>query len=209
MQRISPHHGPLVLDIFSFRWISFWSTIHVCFYVIEELLPVFSDKSFLEKQSLIEAERRFFKERNKEIVDKLMKNTPKEELDSVEFKVSVTVYIFIIKSTYENVVKVSLWADSTATCPDKSRNYIIMLKCLFWNYIVLSHQNWIYFVSYLYVFVKSEILSKVVCYRVNTKYQYLIFMNHSWRGTSTYSTLVLELFIYLIIHIYSTLTVRF
>lgn len=33
-----------------------------------------------------------------------MKNTPKEELDSVEFKVSVTVYIFIIKSTYENVV---------------------------------------------------------------------------------------------------------
>lgn len=28
-----------------------------------------------------------------------MKNTPKEELDSVEFKVSVTVYIFIIKST--------------------------------------------------------------------------------------------------------------
>lgn len=60
-----------------------------------------------------------------------MKNTPKEELDSVEFKVSVTVYIFIIKSTYENVVKVSLLADSTATCPDKSRNYIIMLKCLF------------------------------------------------------------------------------
>lgn len=129
LQRISPHHGPLVLDIFSFRWISFWSTIQVCFYVIEELLPVFSDKSFLEKQSLIEAERRFFKERNKEIVDKLMKNTPKEELDSVEFKVSVTVYIFIIKSTYENVVKVSLWADSTATCPDKSRNYIIMLNC--------------------------------------------------------------------------------
>lgn len=104
LQRISPHPGPLVLDIFSFRWISFWSTIHVCFYVIEELLPVFSDKSFLEKQSLIEAERRFFKERNKEIVEKLMKNTPKEELDSVEFKVSVTVYIFIIKSTYENVV---------------------------------------------------------------------------------------------------------
>lgn len=29
-----------------------------------------------------------------------MKNTPKEELDSVDFKVSVTVYIFIIKSTY-------------------------------------------------------------------------------------------------------------
>lgn len=53
-----------------------------------------------------------------------MKNTPKEELDSVEFKVSVTVYIFIITSTYENVVKVSLWADSTATCPDKSRNYM-------------------------------------------------------------------------------------
>lgn len=53
-----------------------------------------------------------------------MKNTPKEELDSVEFKVSITVYIFIIKSTYENVVKVLLWADSTATCPDKSRNYM-------------------------------------------------------------------------------------
>lgn len=44
-------------------------------------------KSFLEKQSLIEAERRFFKERNKEVVEKLMKNTPKEELDSVEFKI--------------------------------------------------------------------------------------------------------------------------
>lgn len=163
---------PTCIGYFFFP-LNFILKYHVCFYVIEELLPVFSDKSFLEKQSLIEAERRFFKERNKEIVEKLMKNTPKEELDSVEFKVSVTVYIFIIKSTYENVFKVSLWADSTATCPDKSRNYIIMLNCLFWNYIMLSHQNWIYFVSYLYVFVKSEILSKVVCYRVNTKYQYL------------------------------------
>lgn len=52
-----------------------------------------------------------------------MKNTPKEELDSVEFKVSVTVYIFIInfKSTYENVVKVSLWADSTVLLPAQTK----------------------------------------------------------------------------------------
>lgn len=48
-----------------------------------------------------------------------MKNTPKEELDSVEFKVSVTV--FIIKSTYENVVKVSLWADSTVLLPAQTK----------------------------------------------------------------------------------------
>lgn len=43
-------------------------------------------KSFIEKQSVIEAERRFCKERNKEIVEELMKNTPKEALDSLEFK---------------------------------------------------------------------------------------------------------------------------
>lgn len=39
---------------------------------------------------MIEAERRFCKERNKEIVEELMKNTPKEALDSLEFKVSLT-----------------------------------------------------------------------------------------------------------------------
>lgn len=51
---------------------------------------LFLDKSFIEKQSVIEAERRFCKERNKEIVEELMKNTPKEALDSLEFKVSLT-----------------------------------------------------------------------------------------------------------------------
>lgn len=80
---------------------------------------------------MIEVERRFFKERNKEIVEKLMKNILKEEFDLVEFKVSVIVYIFIIKSIYENVVKVLFWVDFIVICLDKSRNYIIMLNCLF------------------------------------------------------------------------------
>lgn len=82
---------------------------------------------------MIEVERRFFKERNKEIVEKLMKNILKEEFDLVEFKVSV------IKSIYENVVKVLFWVDFIVICLDKSRNYIIMLNCLFWNYIVLLY----------------------------------------------------------------------
>lgn len=67
---------------------------------------------------MIEVERRFFKERNKEIVEKLMKNILKEEFDLVEFKVSV------IKSIYENVVKVSFWVDFIVICLDKSRNYM-------------------------------------------------------------------------------------
>lgn len=73
---------------------------------------------------MIEVERRFFKERNKEIVEKLMKNILKEEFDLVEFKVSVIVYIFIIKSIYENVVKVLFWVDFIVICLDKSRNYM-------------------------------------------------------------------------------------
>lgn len=88
---------------------------------------------------MIEVERCFFKERNKEIVDKLMKNILKEEFDLVEFKVSVIVYIFIIKSIYENVVKVSFWVDFIVICLDKNRKCIIMLNCLFWNYIVLLY----------------------------------------------------------------------
>lgn len=45
---------------------------------------------------MIEAERRFCKERNKEIVEELMKNTPKEALDSLEFKVSLTLFIIYL-----------------------------------------------------------------------------------------------------------------
>lgn len=74
---------------------------------------------------MIEAERRFCKERNKEIVEELMKNTPKEALDSLEFKVSLTfVYnIFTVQnqSIYLIFVKLSIWADLTAICPVRNQ----------------------------------------------------------------------------------------
>lgn len=52
----------------------------------------FPDKSFIEKEALREAEKIFYSERNKELVEKLLRKTPKEALDSVEFKVNAVLF---------------------------------------------------------------------------------------------------------------------
>lgn len=210
--------SPLVLDILSFHWILFWSTCVFLFHW--GTLPVFSDKSFIEKQSLIEAERRFYKERNKEIVEELMKNTPKEALDSLEFKVSVTVYIF-------SVLYQSIW----------NFCYIANLGRLYWylprqNQKLSNHASLLISMFYCTFTPKENLFCFIhvcICETWNCK-QIGVFDRVNAININACTLMlnnkiiiilegglvltvqwfwVLDLFIYLIIHIVYTLTARY